>query len=99
MNLQLTSDPARLATLRSAWFKAITEHPGAYLSKRWAMMAFVLAGNLPYVRYPFHTGVDRNDLGVTLARSPLNVAGSGCWTRWARASSSVAGSTWWPAWW
>ena len=73
MNLELTSDPARLATLRSAWLKAITDHPGAYLAKRWAMMAFVLAWNPAYVRYPFHTGVDRNDLGVTLVRSPLNV--------------------------
>ncbi len=74
MNLQLTSDPARLATLRAAWLRAIAEHPGAYLEKRWAMMAFVLAWNPPYVRYPFHTGIDPNDLGVALERSPLNIA-------------------------
>jgi hypothetical protein len=73
-NLQLTSDPEKLATLRAAWYRAVTAHPGVYLRHRLIMFSYLLGANTPVVHYPFHDGMVKNDLGLTFQRTPLNQA-------------------------
>lgn len=72
VNLQFTSDPENLATLRSAWLRAVTDHPGVYLRHRLIMFEYLLGSNTPVVHYPFHDGMVKNDLGFTFQRTPLN---------------------------
>jgi hypothetical protein len=71
-NLQLTSDPEQLATLRSAWLRAIADHPGIYFRHRLFMFEYLLGANTPLVHYPFHDGMVKNDLGFSFRRTPLN---------------------------
>jgi hypothetical protein len=73
-NLKLSSDPAQLATLRSAWLRAVVDHPGIYLRHRMVMFEYLLGANTPAVHYPFHDGMVKNDLGFTFQRTPLNQA-------------------------
>jgi len=73
-NLKLSSDPEQLATLRSAWLRAVTDHPGIYLRHRMIMFEYLLGANTPVVHYPFHDGMVKNDLGFTFQRSALNEA-------------------------
>ena len=73
-NLELSSDPEQLATLRSAWLRAVVDHPGPYLRHRMIMFEYLLGSNTPLVHYPFHDGMVKNDLGFTFQRTPLNRA-------------------------
>jgi hypothetical protein len=71
-NLQLSSDPVQLATLRAAWFRAVADHPGIYFRHRLIMFEYLIGSNTPLVHYPFHDGMVKNDLGFTFQRTPLN---------------------------
>jgi hypothetical protein len=73
-NLQLTSDPEKLGTLRSAWLHAIADHPRVYLRHHLIMFEYLLGANTPLVHYPFHDGMVKNDLGFTFQRTALNRA-------------------------
>jgi hypothetical protein len=73
-NLQLTSDPDKLATLRAAWLHALAAHPGIYLRHRLVMFEYLLGANTPVVHYPFQDGMVKNDLGFGFRRTPLNQA-------------------------
>ena len=71
-NLRLTSDPEKLATLRTAWLQAIADHPDIYFRHRLIMFEYLLGANTPVVHYPFHDGMVNNDLGFAFQRTPLN---------------------------
>lgn len=73
-NLRLSSDPEQLATLRSAWLRAVSDNPGIYFRHRMIMFEYLLGANTPLVHYPFHDGMVKNDLGFTFQRSALNQA-------------------------
>jgi hypothetical protein len=73
-NLKLSSDSVQLATLRSAWFRAVRENPGIYFRHRLIMFEYLLGSNTPVVHYPFHDGMVKNDLGFAFQRTPLNEA-------------------------
>jgi hypothetical protein len=73
-NLQFTSDPEKLATLHAAWFRAVRDHPGLYFRHRLIMFEYLLGANTPFVHYPFHDGMVKNDMGFSFLRTPLNVA-------------------------
>jgi hypothetical protein len=62
--LSLTSDPAKLKELYRTWLRAILDHPMAYLRHRLGFAGQLLAVGREHVFYPFHEGVDANDLGV-----------------------------------
>jgi hypothetical protein len=72
--LQLSSDPKDLQELHASWRRAVLEHPDVYLRHRAQMMAHLLGWGTPRPHNPFAWDIDRNDLGVVLRRSPLNVA-------------------------
>jgi len=65
----LTTDRAEFLDLVRVWASAVAAHPGAYLRRR----ADALAASLQVrgVYYPFHTGIDPNDLGLTFVRRPV----------------------------
>jgi hypothetical protein len=72
--LQLTSDEANLRALHAAWLRAVLDHPDVYLRHRAQMMNHLLGWGTQRPHNPFAFDIDRNDLGVVLRRSPLNVA-------------------------
>jgi hypothetical protein len=51
------------------WAGAITAHPIAYLHRRWDAVATIL--QVRGVFYPFHTGIDSNEIGLRFMRSPV----------------------------
>ena len=65
----LTKDRAEFFELLRLWASAIAAHPGAYLGRR----ADALASSLQVrgVHYPFHTGIDPNDLNLEFAPGPV----------------------------
>ena len=65
----LTTNPAEFRELVSTWQGAIAAHPGAYVRRRLDALATIL--QIDSVYYPFHTGIDANDLGLRFADGPL----------------------------
>ncbi len=65
----LTTDNAEFLELIRIWGRAVRAHPGAYLRRRAEAVSagFQVRG----VYYPFHTGIDPNDLGLRFVRGPV----------------------------
>lgn len=65
----LTTDRTEFVELVRLWVGAIRAHPGAYVGRR----ADALAAGLQIrgVHYPFHIGIDPNDLGLQFEHSRL----------------------------
>jgi hypothetical protein len=70
INLQQTTDPAELATLRKAWLAAVLEHPGAYGRHR--VNAFKAMLGIEGSCYAYQTGVSANPFGIQLRPSEAN---------------------------
>lgn len=67
-----TSDPALIGQLGRRWGEAIAAHPTAYLGHRLEVFALQLGMTGGPACQPFHTGIDANDLGVSLRPSTPN---------------------------
>jgi hypothetical protein len=55
----------KIATIPQAWWKAVADHPVAYLRHRLRVFAELISLHGRPVFYPTHPAVDPNDLGVT----------------------------------
>lgn len=84
----VTTDPAEFNELVRVWAGAISAHPGAYLRRRADALAAVL--QIPEVFYPFHVGIDANNLGVEFAPRPLYDRA----LHWLRVTSGVTFRGW-----
>ncbi len=70
INLQQTTDPADLATLRRAWVAAVLKHPGAYARHRISVFKSILGIGGPC--YAYETGISANPFGIQMRPSELN---------------------------
>lgn len=68
-NAFLTPDPEEFKEVVSVWAGAIRAHPMAYLKRRVASLLYVF-GVRASVYYPFHTGLDPNDMGLDFGEMP-----------------------------
>lgn len=64
----ITHKQGHFRELLRVWAGAIADHPGAYLQRRWDAFATIL--QIRGVYYPFHTGIDSNELGLRFVASP-----------------------------
>jgi hypothetical protein len=84
----VTIDRAEFNELVRVWAGAVSAHPDAYLRRRADALGAVL--QVPEVFYPFHVGIDANDLGLVFpTRSLYDRA-----TQWLRMSSGVTFRGW-----
>lgn len=58
--------------LSAAWARAVFTHPRTYLRHRLWVFEQLIGLKQEKVWYPFHTGIDPNEFGITLKRGPLN---------------------------
>jgi len=65
----LTPDPEEFKEVVAVWWRAIRAHPAAYLKRRLDSLAAVF-GFIGTVYYPFHTGLDPNDMGLDFGEMP-----------------------------
>ncbi|MBL0171639.1 MAG: hypothetical protein IPP90_13095 [Gemmatimonadaceae bacterium] len=65
----LTTGRAEFRELVHVWQGAIAAHPRAYVRRRLDAVATIL--QIDSVYYPFHTGIDANDLGLKFVRGPM----------------------------
>jgi hypothetical protein len=72
-SLWAATAPENVAELRSSWMAAVRAHPRDYLRHRWAMTR-TLIGLGPHVWYPYHSQIDSNPFGITLAETAQNRA-------------------------
>jgi hypothetical protein len=73
-HLKFTGEANEAAELRKAWLHAVLDAPGAYLNHRWIMFKIQLGLGKQPVCYPYHWGIEDNNLGVSLRPSRLNEA-------------------------
>jgi hypothetical protein len=64
----ITTKQGNFQELVRVWAEAIAAHPGAYLQRRWDAIAAIL--QIRGINYPFHTGIDPNDMGIQFVRTP-----------------------------
>lgn len=69
IDMFITQDPAEFQELVRVWRGAIAAHPSAYLGRRAEALATIL--QIHGVFYPFHKGIDPNDLGLRFVPRPL----------------------------
>ncbi len=62
----ITRDSTEFRELVDVWADAIMTHPGAYLHRRADAFASIL--QIREVFYPYHDGIDQNDLGLAFRR-------------------------------
>jgi hypothetical protein len=65
----ITHNAADFVELIEVWGRAVVVHPGAYLRHRAEVLSTIFQTRGVY--YPFHTGIDPNELGLTFPERPL----------------------------
>lgn len=70
-NVWFTRSSDEFLELVRVWAGAVVAHPGAYLSRRLAVILSIL--QVRDVFYPFHTGIQPNNMGLKFEPSPLYV--------------------------
>jgi hypothetical protein len=64
----LTADRGEFLELVHVWAGAVRDHPAAYVRRR--LQAVAAGFQVRGVHYPFHTGIDPNDLGLHFGGPP-----------------------------
>jgi hypothetical protein len=67
-----TKNPAEVGRLRRVWWSVLQTHFRAFVRMKWSLAKNDYGFMTPQVLYPFHRGIDKNELGVSLRVSALN---------------------------